>query len=67
MGVVVVVVGFIEDSSLMYLSPLASRNQLEQTQGPTCYSLEPEGLGLEYSKVIASSGHSHLVHPYMRF
>ena len=44
---------FTEDCGLLYTCTMctrctqASRNLLEQRQGPRCYSLEPEGLSVE--------------------
>ena len=43
-----------EDLGLAYVSPQASRNCLVQRRGHRCYSLEPEGLGIE----MTSSGGS---------
>lgn len=40
---------FVEDGGLVYVSPEASRNQLEQKQGPRCYSFDPGVLGSETS------------------
>ena len=40
---------FIKDCGLVYVSSQASRNQLEQRQGPRCHSLEAGGLGVEIS------------------
>lgn len=37
--------GFIEDRGPVSVFFQASRNQLEQRQGPRCYSLKPGGLG----------------------